>query len=232
MKRKTSYVLAGIFAALFLLLIVMVKAVDVAAIGPEGTKIGLSHLNGAVHELFGFHPKWYKLTQGLGLLAIGVAAAFALAGVVQLVQCGSIWRADRDLVGLGLLYAIVALFYVFFEVVAVNYRPIIMPDAEHVEASFPSSHTMLVCVVMGGAMMFALHKLTGRYDGGKRAATEGVCALAIALTVFGRLVSGVHWFTDILGGVLLSAALLTLYAGFLGKPGRKRSGARTQRRGE
>lgn len=226
MKHKTGYTLSGVFGALFLLLIVLVKAVDVAAIGPEGTKIGLSHLNGAVHALFGFSPMWYKLTQALGLFAIGVAAAFALVGLVQLVQRRSFWKVDRSLAGLGVLYALVAMFYVLFEVVVVNYRPIIMPDAEHVEASFPSSHTMLVCVVMGGAMMLALRKLTGRYDGGKRAAVEGVCALVIALTVFGRLVSGVHWFTDILGGVLLSAALLALYAGFLGRPGKQRGGER------
>ncbi len=222
MKQKTGYTLSGVFAALFLLLILAVKTIDVAAIGPEGTKIGLSHVNAAVHTLFGFNPVWYKITQALGLLAIGVAAVFALIGLVQLVQRRSFWKVDRELGALGVLYAVVVVLYALFEVVIVNYRPVIMPDAAHVEASFPSSHTMLICVVMGSAMMLAARHWNGRRDGSRRATVDAVCALVMALTVFGRLISGVHWFTDILGGVLLSAALLSLYAGFLGKPGKRR----------
>ena len=222
MDRKRGFTLACVFALLFVLLLVLVKTVDVAAVGPEGTEIGLSHLNVAVRDALGFHPAWYRITQALGGLAIGVAAVFALVGLAQLVRRKSFWKVDREIGALGILYAVVVALYAVFEVVIVNYRPIIMPGEEHAEASFPSSHTMLVCVVMGSAMLLARRYLDGRGDGVKRAAAEALCALVIALTVFGRLYAGVHWFTDILAGILLSASLLSLYAGFIGKPGRGR----------
>ena len=222
MDRRKGFTLAWVFALLFALLLVLVKTVDVAAIGPEGTEIGLSRLNAAVRDALGFHPAWYRITQALGGLAIGVAAAFALAGLVQLVRRGSFWRVDREIGALGFLYAAVIALYALFEVVVVNCRPVIMPGEEHAEASFPSSHTMLTCVVMGSAILLARRYLGGRGDRGKRIAAETLCVLVIALTVFGRLYSGVHWFTDIVAGALLSASLLSLYAGFIGKPGRGR----------
>ncbi len=222
MKRRKGFLLSGVFFALFLILIVLVKTADVAAIGPEGTSIGLSRLNGAIHNAFGFNPAWYKLTKLLGFFSYGVAAAFALVGAVQLARRRSFWKVDRELGALGILYAVMLAFYALFEVVIVNYRPVIIPGDAHVEASFPSTHTLLVCVVMGSAMLLAQHYLGGRRDHGKRAAAEAVCALTIALMVFGRLASGVHWFTDVLGGMLLSAALLTLYAGFIEEPGKGR----------
>ena len=219
MNRKKGFALACVFTFLFALLLALVKTADVAAIGPEGTEIGLSRLNAAVRDALGFHPLWYRITQALGGFAIVVAAAFALVGLTQLVRRKSFWRVDREIGALGFLYAFVVVLYVAFEVVIVNYRPVIMPGEEHVEASFPSSHTMLVCVVMGSAMLLARRYFAVRGDGVKRAAAEALCALVIALTVFGRLYAGVHWLTDILAGVLLSAARLSLSAGFIGKPG-------------
>ena len=41
-----------------------------------------------------------------------------------------------------------------------------------------------------------------------------ICFLTIAFSTFmviGRLVAGVHWFTDIMGAVILSAGLFILY---------------------
>ena len=212
MKQKKCALTAGSSGLLFAALIVLVKSVDVRAIGPAGTRIGLSTLNQFVFERFGVHMLWYAITDWLGIAAIGTALLFAMIGLVQWIRRKNIWKVDREILALGGLYLIVIGLYVLFELVIVNYRPIIMPGSIHPEASFPSSHTMLVCVIMGSAVL-----LLGKYVKSKVLckALKIICATIIAITVIGRLISGVHWFTDILGGILISVMLLNLYAAIL-----------------
>ena len=209
MKRKRKILTAGVSGLLFAVLIILVRFVDVQAIGPEGTRIGLSHLNRLVFEKLGVHMLWYAITDWLGIAAIGTALLFAAIGLVQWIRRRSILKVDKELLALGGLYLIVIGLYVLFELVIVNYRPILMPGSIHPEASFPSSHTMLVCVIMGSAI-----PLLGKYakSGVLCTVLRVLCAAIIAITVIGRLISGVHWFTDILGGILISIMLLNLYA--------------------
>ena len=212
MKRNRAALTAWISGLLFAVLIILVRFVDVQAIGPESTRIGLSSLNRFAFETLGVHMLWYETTDWLGIAAIGTALLFAVTGLVQWVKRRSLWKVDKEILALGGLYLIVIGLYVLFELVIVNYRPIIMPDNTHPEASFPSSHTMLVCVIMGSAV-----PLLGKYVRGKtlRTVLRALCAAIIAITVIGRLISGVHWFTDIIGGILISVMLLNLYAAVL-----------------
>ena len=130
---------------------------------------------------------------------------------MQLIKRKSIAKVDKDLLALAVLYIAVIVVYAIFEFVIVNYRPIIMPGSQYPEASFPSSHTMLVCVLMGSTIM-----LIGRYLKKKNMSTiiRIICAVIIVLTVIGRLICGVHWCTDIIGGVLISITLLSLFSIF------------------
>ncbi len=209
MKNKNNLFVSGISGLLVMLLIVLVRFVDVRPIGPEGTSIGLSRLNGFFFRLSGVNILWYHITDWLGVAAILVAFLFAMAGFVQLIKRRSILKVDHEILALGGLYIVVIGLYVLFEIVIVNYRPIIMPDGIHPEASFPSSHTMLVCVIMGSAIM-----LIGKYVKEKQLCRvlRGICAAIIGMTVIGRLIAGVHWFTDIVGGVLISIFLLSLFS--------------------
>ena len=212
MKRKRRILTASVSGLLFAVLIILVRFVDVQAIGPEGTRIGLSHLNRLVFETLGIHMRWYEITDWLGIAAIGTALLFAAVGLAQWVKRKSIWKVDKEILALGGLYLIVIGLYVLFELLIVNYRPIIMPGSVHPEASFPSSHTMLVCVIMGSAI-----PLFGKYVEGEVLcrALRIICATIIGITVVGRLISGVHWVTDILGGILISVMLPNLYAAIL-----------------
>ena len=209
MKNKNNLFVSGISGLLVMILIVLVRFIDVRPIGAEGTSIGLSRLNGFFFRLSGVNILWYHITDWLGVAAILVAFLFAMAGFVQLIKRRSILKVDHEILALGGLYIVVIGLYVLFEIVIVNYRPIIMPDGTHPEASFPSSHTMLVCVIMGSAIM-----LIGKYLKEKPLCRvlRGFYSAIIGITVIGRLIAGVHWLTDIVGGVLISIFLLSLFS--------------------
>lgn len=219
MKSKNmSFVLSGLFLAIFCLLIIIVKTVDVAAIGPEGTSIGLSHLNGAIHNFFGINNLWKAISEAALVLALCLVAEYAIIGLLEWITRKSLAKVDKYLFCLGGLYAVLGILYVFFEKVIINYRPIIEEGAEHVEASFPSTHTMLIVTILGSVII--INKRYGQISQRPRAPwmnmlMQAFLALLIVLSVIGRLVCGVHWFTDILGGVLLSTALLFALAGCL-----------------
>ena len=207
MKHR-RIITAGVGFMLMVILIALVRLVDVAPIGADGTSIGLSHLNQFVFDLFGVNILWYNITDWLGVAAVLTGFVFAVTGLVQLIKRRSLLKVDREILSLGGLYIVVIGLYLFFENVIINYRPIIMPDNTSPEASFPSSHTMLVCVIMGSAAM-----LINRYIRNKplNRILRALCYVIIGVTVVGRLIAGVHWFTDILGGILISVTLLSLY---------------------
>ena len=210
--KKKNLLIAGCCAAVFLLILLLVSAVDVAAIGPEGTSVGLSHLNGAFHDLTGFREGLYSLTEKLGYLTLLLAAAFACLGVYQLAQRRSLRRVDRELWVLAGLYAAVLVLYVLFERVVINYRPVLMPDGQGPEASFPSSHTMLAVTIWGSA--FLLLDCYGMQKPLRIGGQIACCVLGAAI-VLGRLLCGVHWLTDILAGLSLGAALLFVFRALL-----------------
>ena len=207
-EKKT----AAVFGILFIVLIILLKTVDVASVGPEGTDVGLSSLNLALREVSTADGPWYKISSILGYLAILAGLIFPAAALVQAVRRKSVQKLDRELKAMILLDAALAFVYVLFEVVIVNYRPVIMEGEVHPEASFPSSHTMLACVILGSITM-VLDKYIK--NTGLRYFLKVICVLLAAVIVITRFLSGVHWFTDIIGALLISGCLLGLFADFI-----------------
>ncbi len=197
---------AGIMLVLFFALILAVKFIDVRAIGPQGSEIGLATLNDAVGDLIGVNGIWYDITEITGLISIAVAFGFALFGGYQLICRKSIKKIDSDIILLGFFYAAVIALYVLFEIIIINYRPIITEG--ELEASFPSSHTMLVTCIMGSAIYQFINRIKNNLF---KNISVALSAVIIAITIIGRLLSGVHWLTDIIGGVIISIALILLY---------------------
>ena len=153
------------------------------------------------------------MTQITGYAAIAAGLVFAVIGLIQLIRGKSLRKVDRRILGLGVLFIVMAIVYVLFEFIHVNFRPVLMPgEVDEPEPSFPSSHTVLVCVVLSGV---ALMLNTYLKDRRLRISLQALCALVILITVFGRLICGVHWFTDIVGGILISVSLVTAFAAFL-----------------
>ena len=203
-KFANSY----IFASLFVVFSLWIRLFDVQPVGPEGSKIGFASLNVAVHEFFGMHLFWYKLTQLLGVLAIAVAAVFAVVGLVQLIQRKSLLKVDKKILMLGVIYFLVIMLYVLFEKVPFNYRPVVLDPAEGLEPSYPSTHTMIILTIFGTAVGI----LSDYIKNTKLVLLLKITALIImAVTIIGRLICGVHWFTDIAGGVIISLFFINLF---------------------
>ena len=192
-------------SAAFVLWTVLVCCVDVKEMGPKGS-VGFATLNGWVHELTGVQMELYIITDWLGLVPIAVALGFAILGLAQLIGRKSLWKVDHSILALGVFYIIVMAAYIFFEVVVINYRPTLIDG--YLEASYPSSTTMLVMCVMPTAAMQLNVRIKKTVL--RRCAVITIVAFT-AFMVIGRLVSGVHWITDIIGGALLSTGLVAVY---------------------
>lgn len=205
MKKKLWIGLA--FLAAFVLWTVLVLVVDVQPIGPMGSKVGFASLNQFIHGLTGVHWLLYTLTDWLGLLPIATALGFAFLGLFQWIRRKSICKVDRSLWVLGGFYVAVFSIFLLFEIFVVNYRPVLIDGI--LEASYPSSTTMLSMCVILTAMLQLCDRINDRV---LRRSLLVLLSIFIIFMVFGRLLSGVHWVSDIIGGALLSVGLVMLYA--------------------
>ena len=209
MKKETKrdFSLAAVLLAAFILWTVSVKIVDVRAIGPMGSWVGFASINGFVRSLVGVNMSLYTVTDWLGIVPLLFVMGFATLGLVQLIGRRSILKVDRSILALGGFYILVLSAFVFFEIYVVNYRPVLIDG--RLEASYPSSTTMLsMCVMPTAAIQLKarIHNVAVR-----RCVCFAIC-LFVLFMVIGRLISGVHWFTDIIGGALLSSSLVFLYS--------------------
>lgn len=210
-KLKRDLLVAKIFLMAFLVWTAIVCFVDVQPIGPAETCVGLATLNQCIHQITGVHWGLYTVTDWLGLVPVVVGMSFGILGLMQWIVRKSIEKVDWNILVLGGFYVLTIIVYLFFETVVVNYRPVLIDGV--LEASYPSSTTLLVMCVMPTAIMQCSlcikHRTVKRY-------AIVVLAGFTAFMVIGRLISGVHWCSDIIGGVLLSAGLVMLYSAFCG----------------
>ena len=208
MKENTKKELqAGIvLLAAFALWTVLIRHIDVQNAGPNGTEIGFATVNVWFHRLTGVHLLVYTITDWLGLIPIIICMGFGVLGLVQLIKRRSLRMVDSDILLLGAYYVLVILCYLLFEMVPINYRPILIDG--NLEASYPSSTTLLVLSVMPSL----------KYQIDKRIANpvtrKAIAVFVIVFSAFmvvGRLIAGVHWITDIIGSVFLSSGLFMIY---------------------
>lgn len=184
----------------------LIRYVDVRPAGQKGTEIGFAAFNCWFHGMTGVHMSIYTVTDWLGLVPIFVCIVFGGMGIIQLLKRKSLFKVDRDLIFLGIYYVVVIFGYLIFEMLPINYRPVLIEGT--LEASYPSSTTLLVLSVMPTLLFQADRRISDWIV--KRV----ICVLTVVFSAFmviGRLVAGVHWFTDIVGGVILSAGLFCIY---------------------
>ena len=207
MKRiRKSFVASMCLLTAFVLWTVAICFVDVRAIGPQSSSVGFAGINGFVHNLTGVHWGLYNITDWLGLVPIFVCMGFSILGLIQWIKRKSICKVDYDILILGGFYIVTIAVYLLFESVVINYRPVLIGGS--LEASYPSSTTMLVMCVMPTAVMQFNSRIRNKLLRNIVAAT---LVAFIAFIAIGRLLSGVHWLTDIVGGALLSTGLVLMY---------------------
>ena len=207
MKKNLKYLWLGTgFLALFAVWTLLIQTVDVKAIGPEGSRVGFAAMNQWAHEIFGVNMTLYKLTDLLSFVPFLAVFAFALLGFFQWIKGKKLWAVDRDIFLLGGFYFTVATVFLIFEELAVNYRPVLIEGV--LEASYPSSTTLLALTILPTAMLQLQNRVKNLVF---RKWLHLLMGAFTAFMVIGRIFSGVHWFSDIVGGILLSAGLVSLY---------------------
>lgn len=201
-KRKDIFVCGGLFAVAIIYTI-LVKYIDVQAIGPKDSLVGFATINKFIFNLTGVNMVWCSITDWLGFVPLIIAFIYAMIGLVQMIKRKNILKIDKEILGLGVFYIIVIGLYILFETYIINYRPTLMDGI--LEASYPSSHTLLSVCICGSSLMINKYLFKNK----NFFKVENIISiLSILVIVIGRFISGVHWFTDIIGAILISIALL------------------------
>jgi len=197
-------IISTILILLAVVFTILVKVVDVKQVGVNETYIGFATINKFILETVGINMRWYYITDWLGLIPILMAIAYALIGFIQLIKRKNIFKVDKEIILLGLFYVVVISLYIFFEKFIVNYRPILMNG--FLEASYPSSHCLMTICLCGSSIIVNKKLFNNKFT----SFINVFLLIIIFVTIIGRLISGVHWFTDIIGGMFISMALLMI----------------------
>ena len=202
---KKNIILSCILIVAAIVFTILVKSVDVQNVGINGTAIGFSSINKEIFETIGQNSMFYKISEILGFFALALVGCYALIGLYQLIKRKSLLKVDKEIIALGCFYVLVLGLYFLFDKLCINYRPVL--ENGKLEASFPSSHTMLaICVCISAVW---INKKLFKSDMTK--IFNALLLIVVVGTVFARLLAGVHWFTDIVGGIIISSALLMVF---------------------
>ncbi len=220
MKNYLPFLVTGILLLAALTYIILLKTVDVTNEGLQKTEIGFTTFNKWFFNLTNFKGntslKFYNISKVLGFLPFALVLIYGCLGVHQLIKEKSLKKVDYHIFGLVFTYLLMIVVYFFFEKVVLNYRPVL--DDGNLAASFPSSHTLFSVVLCGTAILFNHHLYKEKtFFPSKKHLYACDIALALICTtiVVTRTLSGVHWISDVIGGLLIGALIVSLYQTFI-----------------
>lgn len=206
-RKEIKDLVIGLFTVIaFVFWTLMIKSIDVRSVGINGTDIGFADLNVLIHSSVGVNMTLYNITDWMGFVPVIICILFGFIGFIQLVKRRSLFKVDYDIIVSGVYYIIIILLYLFFEMYPINYRPILING--YMEASYPSSTTLLVLSVMPTFVFLINRRLK---NGIIKNIILNITIIFSVFTVIGRIISGVHWITDIIGSVLISTGLFFIY---------------------
>ena len=208
MKRK-KLIITILLLISSIIFIVLLKRIDIKCNAVNNSCIGFATINQFIFDKIGVNMIWYTITDWLGIIPILMSVVYAIIGLKQLIKRKSIRKVDKEIIILGIFYIAVISIYILFEKYIINYRPILINGL--LEASFPSSHTMMTICLCGSSIMINNRLFKNKFS----KVINKISIIIIVITVIGRFISGVHWFTDIIGGILISSFLLMLFYSIL-----------------
>lgn len=206
MKNKKYFIAGIILICAFIIWTILIQIVDVKPIGQDETETGFALLNSCFHKITGVNLSLYHVTDWLGLIPIVFCLIFGIIGFIQLIRRKNLFKVDYFVTLSGIYYIIIILLYLLFEMIPINYRPVLISGV--MESSYPSSTTLLVASVMPSVSLLIKRRIKAEFI---RRFTDISVTIFILFVVIGRTLSGVHWITDIIGAVLLSAGLFLIY---------------------
>ena len=203
-KKKKWFKLSIWLLAIAVIYTVLVKYVDVKAIGPNATNVGFATMNKWFNELIGYNAIFYKISKYAGVIPFGFCAYYGLMGLIELIKKKSFKKVDYRYYILACFYVMFVAIYFFFEKMAINFRPVVL-EAK-IEASYPSTHTLLAICLCGSSLIASKLLIKNKTLRMIFDLAAWVLMLTIVVT---RLISGVHWLSDIIGGIVISLAYLS-----------------------
>ena len=205
-KSKKLFLSTIILAILYILFTLTIAFVDKGTIGPNASNVGLSHLNEFFKNLIGQNELFYKISKIFGFVIFGIILAYFIVAFIQIIKRKSIKKVDKEIWILGIFYIILVLIYFAFELLKINYRPVLVDGK--LEPSYPSSHTLFAIFICVTAIYINNKIITNKK---LNVILNTIISLLGIITIIGRLLSGVHWITDIIGGLIISTTLVLAY---------------------
>ena len=203
--KKRNLIITILLLVSSIIFIVLLKRVDIKCDAVNNSCIGFATINQFIFDKIGVNMTWYTITDWLGIIPVLMSVVYAIIGLKQLMKRKSIKKVDKEILLLGVFYILVISIYILFEKCIINYRPILMNG--FLEASFPSSHTLITICLCGSSIIVNNRLFKKKFT----KMLNVIYLFIIIITIIGRLISGVHWFTDIIGGILISSFLLMLF---------------------
>ena len=207
--KERNLIISTILLISSIIFIALLKNIDVKCDAVNNSCIGLATINQFLFNKIGVNMLWYTITDWLGIIPILMAMVYAFIGLFQLIKRKCLNKVEPEIIKLGIFYIIVLLIYILFKKYIINYRPILMNG--FLEASFPSSHTLMTICLCGSSIIINNRLFKNNFT----KILNIISLIVIIFTVIGRFISGVHWFTDIIGGILISCFLLISFYSIL-----------------
>jgi len=206
-ENKKYFIMSAVLLVLFVIFVILAKTVDVAAVGPMGSEIGFASINKSAADAIGYNESIYNVSKSLSYFGIAVMVVFGLFGAMQLYYKKGPKNVDKDLYALYGLYVLGLIVYIVLEKVVINSSPVF---SNGLKVSYSSFYIILAVAFMGAAIVEFNARLKAKKV---KIIVLTLCILdGIGLLVT-RLVSGVHWVTDVIGTLLISVACFLLFLG-------------------